>query len=116
LLRNTTIAPYRPEHYSTNQAAERPDKKPVGKELSAAAPIAADDPRLGGQSRLSVNTFDVEIPDGARETPRHWRVKIWAVEGREITGRTPESSANPKDNLFARLLREYAESGIDQCR
>ena len=73
------------------------------------------DARLCGQGRLIVTAFDVEIPDGARETLRDWRVKVCAVEGREITRRTPELSADAQDNFFSRLLREHAEPGIDQC-
>ena len=79
--RNTTIAPHSAEHYSTDQAAEWPDEKPVRAKLSAATAVAADDPRLSGQGRVTVGAFDVKIPDGARETGRHWRVKIRAVEG-----------------------------------
>src|SRR5260370_14144877 len=113
--RNMRLDPNSPQHYSTNQAAERPDKEPVGAKLSPAAAVAAGDARLSGQGGLIVNAFDMEVPDRARQTGGRRCVKICAVEGREITRRTPEISADAQDNFFSWLLRKYAESGIDQC-
>src|SRR5260370_41763977 len=107
--------PNRPQHYSADKAAEWPDEKPIGGNLAPATAVAADDPRLSGQRRPIVNALDVEIPDSARETGGQRCVKIGAVEGREITRRPPEFSANAENNFFSRPLRKYAESGIDQC-
>src|SRR5258707_9072537 len=107
--------PNSPQHNSTNQAAERSDKEPIDAKLSPAIAVAAGDARLSGQGGLIVSAFDVEIPDRARETGGQRCVKICAVEGRKITRRTPEFSGDAENNFFSRLLRKYAEAGIDQC-
>src|SRR6266849_7234090 len=61
------------EHYSTNQAAERPHEKPVDAKLSAATPVATGDACLSGQDRLPFYAwFDRETPDSSRDTRRYW--------------------------------------------
>src|SRR5260370_37102782 len=105
--------PNRPQHYSADKAAEWPDEKPIGAKLSPATAVAADDPRLSGQRRPIVNALDVEIPDSARETGGPRCVKIGPVEGREITRRPPQFSADAPNNFFFRPLPDHAASRLD---
>ena len=111
---NTTLAPNRPQHYSTNQAAEGPHEKPVDAKLSAATPVATGDACLSGQDRLPVYAwFDRETPDSSRDTRGHRRVEAGTVKRRDVSGWSPKPSRHSKQDFVIRYFGQEAELGIN---